>query len=268
MGVEVSDPSQTPRRNGDDVDRLTEVRVAGVDGCKAGWVVVTAALTPAPRIDGVAVAASFKDVLAATSACAFVAVDIPIGLETACARAVDGLARRLLGKRGSSVFPAPVRAAIEIAGGTKAADYALGAYREAYARARAASLAACGKSLSCQAFGISAKIFEANDVMTPTLQERVFEAHPELAFSALNGGRPLDHAKLRPEGRRERLALLEKAFGAGVEALLLPRGAAWDDVYDACVLVLTAARIVRGEAVRVPDQPPLDARGLRMEIVY
>jgi predicted RNase H-like nuclease len=39
------------------------------------------------------------------------------------------------------------------------------------------------------------------------------------------------------------------------------------DFLDACACAWTAARIVRGEATRFPDAPPLDAKGLRMEIL-
>jgi predicted RNase H-like nuclease len=242
-------------------------KVAGVDGCRTGWVVARGRLGPRLVVDSVEAVPTFEAVVAVTEDCSAVAVDIPIGLETACSRTADGLARRLLGRRGSSVFPAPVRTAVEIAGRAKELGYADGAYRAAYRQACAASIEACGKSLSPYAFGISAKISEANEAMTPALQLRVVEAHPELAFSALNG-RPLDNPKLSPAGKEERRDLLEAMFGINFGTIALPRGAAWDDMYDACVLVWTAARLIKGEAVRLPADAPLDDRGLRMEIVY
>ena len=54
--------------------------VAGVDGCRAGWVVVLADISEPQSIDAVVVVANFAAVLALTEACEAVVVDIPIGL--------------------------------------------------------------------------------------------------------------------------------------------------------------------------------------------
>ena len=40
-----------------------------------------------------------------------------------------------------------------------------------------------------------------------------------------------------------------------------------DDILDALVALWTAERIARGSAISIPAQPPLDAYGLRMEMV-
>jgi predicted RNase H-like nuclease len=82
--------------------------LAGVDGCRTGWVVVTER--------SAAVAPTFAAVLAALPDDAIVAVDMPIGLADRYepgGRECDRQARRLLGRgRGSSVFPAPPRPAL------------------------------------------------------------------------------------------------------------------------------------------------------------
>jgi predicted RNase H-like nuclease len=44
-------------------------------------------------------------------------------------------------------------------------------------------------------------------------------------------------------------------------------GVARDDILDAMAACWTAERIVSGEALCLPDDPPRDARGLRMEIL-
>ena len=82
-----------------------------------------------------------------------VAIDIPIGLPDEGSRRCDLEARKLIGPRRSSVFPAPFRSV-------------LGAltYEDAAARCRAVS----GKSLSLQAFGILPKIAEVDRLMTRT----------------------------------------------------------------------------------------------------
>src|SRR4051812_40737033 len=88
------------------VPAVVRRHVAGVDGCKAGWVV---ALTPDGG-DGptsLHVVASFGDVLALRPVA--IAVDMPIGLPAAGQRACDVAIREQLGVRRSSVFPSPTR---------------------------------------------------------------------------------------------------------------------------------------------------------------
>ena len=43
-------------------------------------------------------------------------------------------------------------------------------------------------------------------------------------------------------------------------------GAAADDILDACAVAWTASRVVEHKAIRLPNDPPLDGRGVRMEI--
>ena len=86
------------------------------------------------------------------------------------------------------------------------------------------------------------------------------------------GGRPMAHAKGTPGGYEERRALLADVLGLAVwsrdEARAIARPAAPDDVLDATVAAWTARRWAEGTAGRLPPDPSLDARGLRMEIVY
>jgi predicted RNase H-like nuclease len=110
--------------------------------------------------------------------------------------------------------------------------------------------------------------------MTPALQARVYECHPELAFWAMNGKRPMALPKKvrnRPDapGLAERRVLLERhGFQSDLfEMSPWPRSLVGaDDIVDACVLAWSAARILRGDAMRLPVEPPVDGRGLRMEI--
>jgi predicted RNase H-like nuclease len=88
-----------------------------------------------------------------------------------------------------------------------------------------------------------------------------------VSFCAIAGGRPAGAHKRTPAGRSERLVLLTAAFEGELSARP-PAGAGLDDLYDAGVLAWTAARAVRGAARRLPMEPSLDRRGLRMEIVY
>ena len=228
---------------------------AGADGCPAGWVMVSAG-RDGERLSlrAVRVVPDFAALLAATAECVAVAVDTPIGLAEDGNRQADRLAReRLRPKRSSSVFPTPARLLLSA---------------RSYSEANALSWSALGKGLPAQAFGIIGKIKDADKCMTPQLQARIVESHPELCFWALAGDEPLAHSKHTEEGLEERLRLLESVYGPRVRELKPPRGAARDDVYDALVLAWTASHVAAGTAVHLPSEPQRDARGLRMEMVY
>ena len=180
-------------------------------------------------------------------------VDMPIGLfegGRVRARACDRAARERLGPRRSSVFAPPTR---DMLG---AADHGpLGA-----------------RGLSIQAFHLLPKIAELDAALEPGTQGRVVEGHPELAFARLAGA-PLADSKRTAAGRQARRALLECELDRPLEDLdrflasTRRRDVAVDDALDALVLALVARDLERGRAARLPaGDPPLDARGLRMEV--
>jgi len=71
-------------------------------------------------------------------------------------------------------------------------------------------------------------------------------------------------------GADPREQLLRVHFGDGIDAALGDKrrlGCGADDILDAFVALWTARRMQRGEAVCIPEAPPLDAYGLRMEMV-
>ena len=82
-----------------------------------------------------------------------------------------------------------------------------------YTDACARSEAAWGKRLSKQCHAIMWRIREVDEALrrTPELQGHVREIHPELCFYAWSG-RPMQHAKRTPEGKSERLALVDDHF--------------------------------------------------------
>ena len=129
--------------------------------------------------------------------------------------------------------------------------------------------------MSKQGFYLFPKIREIDALMTPLLQERVFECHPEVAFSVMNGARQLEEPKKRKSRpHAPGLALRRRLLAAsGMPAHLLagdvalPRGVAADDLLDALACAWTARRMHLGLAQRLPARPARDGRGLRMEIV-
>jgi predicted RNase H-like nuclease len=181
-------------------------------------------------------------------------IDIPIGLADKEPRPCDVAARRALGPRRSSVFPAPVRAVLDA---------------DSYADACALSRRACGKGISKQLYNILDKIRTVDALQTPRLQDQLFEMSPELSFAQLTG-RPMRANKRTAEGRAARRQALTgaAALGETVSGMLdepLPAGAKRDDVIDALIGAWTARRRAAGLHMRLGGD--VDARGLRMEIL-
>src|SRR5207249_6079160 len=117
-----------------------------------------------------------------------ICVDIPIGLlDRPGQRACDNFARRMLGRgRASSVFPSPSRRALLFPDYRAASDV---------------NLQLTGRKLNKQSFNISRKVREVDEAMKPATQERVREAHPELAFRSLSEGVAVPSNKKTHAGR-------------------------------------------------------------------
>ena len=247
--------------------------LAGVDGCRAGWI---AAVETCDGSASFLVAAHFHDILAALPNDALLAVDMPIGLPDRIVgggRVAEMAGRaRLTGPRRSSIFPIPARSAVEAGAGPFATAEDRGAaYRESCRLARAASDPP--RAPSIQSFGLFPRIMELDGLLraNASLAARVFESHPELAFAGLNGGSPLRYPKKRhgarcAEGEAERQTLLRRADLPPALLGERPKGAGEDDRLDACVLLLVARRLREGQAVSYPDPPGCDAHGLPVTI--
>lgn len=231
--------------------------VAGVDGCRAGW--FRAARHTGSGELRFEVISSAAALLARPPAPEIVALDMPIGLPDKGSRACDLAARKLLGSRRSSVFPAPIRPALAAV---------------AHEQASRISERIDGRRVSAQAFHLFAKIREVDALLRsdPGAHPRLREVHPELAFRAWNGGEPMTTYKKKPAGRTERLALIEAWLGSGVLArargACLKKQVADDDILDAIAALWTAHRIAEGRAETLPERPPRDSAGLPMRIVF
>ena len=227
--------------------------IAGVDGCKGGWIAVLAPLGGLALARAV-VAPAFAGLL---THAAIIAVDMPIGLpeHSGRGREAEIALRPLLGARRSSLFPIPSRAAV---------------YEPDYASARKLALSTSDppKSIARQAFNIFPKIREIDALLRAdaAAAARVFECHPEGCFRMMAGAPPA-WPKKHAAGAAERRALL---LAAGFAPALLdarpPRGAALDDLLDACAAAWTAQRLARGVACCWPQAPARDAHGLSMAI--
>jgi predicted RNase H-like nuclease len=230
--------------------------ISGADGCRAGWFVVSEDLDT-EKIS-CRIFSTFSEILQQNPAPQIIAIDIPIGLTERGPRECDQVARRLLGPgRASSVFPAPIRDVLNAA-----------TYKQACQMRKRAE----GKSMSCQSFGIMKKIREVDEILrqNPNLQKKIREVHPEVCFCYMNDKNPMKHGKKTPEGLNERLKLLRQFFGRFPSDALAERNkshCAEDDILDAFAALWTAERIISGESVQLPPNPPKDRFGLKMEIV-
>lgn len=225
-----------------------------MDGCKGGWLVALADGWPPREPPQLYVGRTFADVLALTEACAAVVVDMPIGLPGPAPdwpRACDVAARKELGRGGASrVFNAPPRETL--------AARDVRHFQELHGQLCA------GTGAGYPVWPLVPKLREVDAAMTPELQPRVREFHPELAWLRLAGR--LLASKHTRKGLDERRQLLAPHVPVLAEA-------AADDILDALVGLhvahgLTQARVTAQRIPPLPCPVPVDARGLRMEIWY
>jgi predicted RNase H-like nuclease len=227
-------------------------QIAGIDGCRSQWLAIA-------HVPG---SSSFTAQVLATSELAaqpwaLAAIDIPIGLPDRGAREADGAARKFVGPRASSVFPCPIRPALEATSWEEACEIT---YRHN------------GHRISRQTFGILPKIRAVDECVRSTdLRHRLFEVHPEVSFASWQGA-PMLHAKKDARGHEDRRALIARHFGpeafASAVAQVGARSVAADDIADAFAALWSAERLLAGTARRLPDVPTFDSYGLPMHIWY
>jgi predicted RNase H-like nuclease len=229
-------------------DDVSGAPVAGVDGCRGGWVVVTAGPGETLRAE---VVAALDDVVARArrGELAAVAVDMPMGLLDDRPRRCDTETRAVLGPRRASVFPTPVRPVLAAT---------------TYPQACALSRRAYGRALSKQSWNLIDRIRQLDELITRPDQDFVVEAHPECAFLRL-AGEPLP-SKHDPDGRSRRHDLLSRHLGRPFEQLWAAGGAPALDLLDATVLTVTSRHVVAGTAIVLGRE--LDARGKLAQVVY
>lgn len=235
--------------------------VIGIDGCRSGW--LTCSLQLKSRQLQFRIFQKFDEILATHQRAKFIAVDIPIGLrDDGLQRLCDVEARRLLApKRSSCVFPAPSR---QILNATN--------YREACEK----SLNWFGGKVSRQSYAIYPKIAEVDRLMTPKIQEKIFEVHPEICFWRINEGRALLTSKKTREGYEKRRTLLNSILRVELPDSLnwlsvlphRPAGANRDDLLDSAVAAYVAELKYQGLRRVLPAFPEVDDKGIRMEMVY
>jgi len=253
-------------------------RYVGVDWASGAWVAVSYADRDADP--DVSVFDSIRSLWEAYGdSSERIVVDVPIGLhgsgggddsparetDEELSRACDDLARDVVGGQYRSVFTVPARGAAELA-----ADETT-----PYAEVSAKNEDLTGKGLSRQAANISPAIAAVDSLLLDDGDPAVLvEGHPEVCFRAFNG-EPLTHSKHTATGVDERLSAIAdvREYTAGDWRTLAGAlgenapSVALDDLLDALVLALTACA-TDSEIGRLPADPPADAQGLPMQMVY
>jgi len=229
------------------------MRILGIDGCRGGWIGINYSLE--------ALDWRFSNVLedlfdSPMPTQAF--IDMPIGLSSQGPRQCDRAARRMLGRKfSSSVFPTPARLALE---------------GNSYPEANALNREQTGSGLSKQSYFLLPKIDEVDRWLRNRTHPAglLREAHPEVAFHAINGA-SLCYKKKTSEGFHERLKLLNTlddrvpALAEKILTATLRRDIAADDILDACCL---ATMPLAGRFQTLPENPEKDDEGLKMEICF
>jgi predicted RNase H-like nuclease len=228
--------------------------IAGIDGCPAGWICLVENLDTGTVSS--ALYRSARELVYQTPSPALMMIDIPIGLPEAGTRQCDNEARRLLGSRHMTIFPAPIRPALLARTREEASDI---------------TFAIDGRRVAHQSWGLYSKVREIDELLRNdiSLRYQLFETHPELCFRQWNNGEVIQAGKKSPTGRQARVELIGEALFTAIRnrhPKVSEVGS--DDIADALAALWTAKRKWQGTAISIPTIPGQDAFGLTMSIWY
>lgn len=233
------------------------MNTAGIDGCKAGWILITFDEDP-----GYEVLRTEEDLKEAFHRFDRIFIDMPIGLEDEkYTRECDALLRKKLGAEyAPSVFSPPIRPAL---------------HAPSYVEANMQSYEFTEKKLTVQAWNITPKIKILDRFLTEEteLQDKIFESHPELLFMNLNGGM-IYQKKSTKKGLRHRLSLISdreeiaKDFFRNIKEDFRRNEVEEDDIVDSMALALGAKQSKEKGLKTLPESPEKDSNGLVKAIHY
>jgi len=233
------------------------LKTAGIDGCKAGWILITFDENPYYKV-----LRTDEELAGAFAEFDQIFIDIPIGLENEnYTRECDRHLREKLGAEyASSVFSPPIRPAL---------------HAPSYVEANIQSYEFTGQKLTVQAWNITPKIKTVDTLLKkdPALRGKVLESHPELLFMNLNGGM-IYQKKNTKKGLRHRLSLvadheeIAADFFRDIKEEFRRNEVAEDDIVDSMALALAAKQAKNSKIKTLPENPPKDSEGLPMAIHY
>ena len=231
----------------------------GADGCRDGWIVAVIEFGQL-RIEFYE---TMEDLFASYPDPDRVLIDMAIGLPySSVDLRPDDEARKILGRKGSTIFPIPSRAAV---------------YTDGEEKQKEANRTALGKSLSKQSIAIIPKLRQLDSFMInhPKYHDKISESHPEVCFACL-AGNPLMSNKKDIFGLTERTAVMasflpdatmELIFRTVEEMKKAHVKCAADDVADAICLALTACLDKQGKTKTIPEKPEPNRDGLLMQMI-
>jgi len=230
--------------------------IAGIDGCRYGWILVT-------FINGkysVEIHRTITELIHSHSDLHRILIDIPMGLATSLyPRSIDGTLRKVMGKRGTTVFNAPCKAAV---------------YEEDFEKAKQLNIEVEGKSLSIQTLNIKKKIKEVDQYLSQNSSTiEIIESHPELCFAYLKGG-ILNTKKSTTEGINERLDILQK-YNKELPHLYKKslkqfkrKDVKPDDIVDAMCLCLVNQKAGKKNLSFITDYYKQSEDGIKLRVAY
>ena len=225
----------------------------GVDGCRNGWAaaVLDHGELFLKRYDSVA---ALVDEYPAFDACL---IDMAIGLRNDANQIrPDDAAKIELGKKASSVFPIPSRAAV---------------YAEGEDAQKQANIRTLGKSLAKQSIAIIPKIRELDEFLNDhsKYKNRILESHPEVVFARMNGSVVMTRKKEFP-GFSDRVAILSEYLDEKTLWAMWDQakelGCSPDDLVDAVSLAVAGVLYAHGQTDTLPELPEEDEKGLLMKL--
>ncbi|WP_165904944.1 DUF429 domain-containing protein [Dehalobacter sp. 14DCB1] len=232
-------------------------RCVGIDGCKGKWVAVciTENSFEVEKFN------TINDICKRYSNADSLIIDIPIGLpERRSDARPDLLAKKELGKKGSSIFEVPCRQAVYAQGKDEAIE---------------CNVSVLGKKLNPFSLGITKAIKQVDEFLqnNPHWKNRLVESHPEFCFSKLNENRPVLEDKTTNEGQQKRLEILRRYYPDAnqvIEKFLadVPYRKKIDDVIDALCLAVTGKIILENGLKTIPEKPMMDDKEILMQMVY
>ena len=242
----------------------------GIDGCKNGWV--------AARLENNQLSIEFyetisKFIQANPNANEYL-IDMAIGFPS-CEeqKRPDKAARKILGKRGVTVFSVPCRQVVELGDSKESVTQ----NRDYLKKLNSETL---GVSLSQQTLAIIPKMAELDRFLqeNPEYKNKICESHPEVCFAKFNKDRAIEIKKSRSRGISERIKVLDEYLECGalgdMKALTEKGNCKADDVLDAVCLAVTARFKAEGnyECIQGSVEPGeegylIDDKGHRMQMV-
>lgn len=233
------------------------MKTAGIDGCQAGWILITFDEKPLYKI-----LRSDEELKEAFEEYDRIFIDVPIGLEDEeYTRECDRLLRKELGKEyAPSVFSPPIRPAL---------------HAPSYVEANMQSYEYTEKKLTVQAWNITPKIKTVDTflIQNPDFKEKIFESHPELLFRNLNGGM-IYQKKNTKKGLRHRLDLVSNHeevatdFFREIKEEFRRNEVDEDDIVDAMALAFAAKKSKEKGIKTIPENPQSDSKGLLKAIHF